>query len=72
MASARTAHLAVLARKPDDGRETATTKPCLSKQHSEPEWAAAYPHIQRLYVQKRRKLRYVMEYMEEKYNFQAT
>jgi hypothetical protein len=75
MASAHNAHLAVLARrpaKPDDGRETASTKPCLSKQRSESEWAAVYPHIQRLYVHKRRKLRYVMEYMEEKYNFQAT
>jgi hypothetical protein len=75
MASAHTARLAVLAcrlAKPDDRCQTASTKPCLSKQRSESEWAAVFPHIQRLYVHKRWKLRCVMEHMEEKYNFQAT
>ncbi|SPN96801.1 uncharacterized protein DNG_00321 [Cephalotrichum gorgonifer] len=40
--------------------------------HTEAEWASVYPHIQRMYIQERRKLRYVMAQMEEKYGFKAT
>lgn len=36
------------------------------------DWDALYPEIQRLYVRERRKLRYVMQYVETKYGFKAT
>ncbi|KAH8674200.1 hypothetical protein BX600DRAFT_457190 [Xylariales sp. PMI_506] len=38
----------------------------------EEDWAAAYPHIERMYMRERRKLRYVMKRMEEQYNFRAS
>ncbi|KFZ09253.1 hypothetical protein V502_08846 [Pseudogymnoascus sp. VKM F-4520 (FW-2644)] len=75
MASVHTVRLAALACRPPklgDGRETASTKPCRDTQHSEAEWEAVYPHILQLYMHQRRKLRYVMRHMEEKYNFHAT
>ncbi|KAB5577480.1 hypothetical protein GE09DRAFT_1183367 [Coniochaeta sp. 2T2.1] len=40
--------------------------------HSDSEWRALYPEIERLYVRERRKLRYVMQYMEREYGFKAT
>lgn len=40
--------------------------------HSDVEWAALYPEIQRLYVRERRKLRYVMQCMESEHGFKAT
>ncbi|KAK9364495.1 hypothetical protein V1509DRAFT_50041 [Lipomyces kononenkoae] len=67
--------LAVLASKPTDShrtRETTSATPAQHKAHSELEWAAMYPHIQRLYVYERRKLRYVIAHIKEKYNFYAT
>ena len=77
MASAH-APLPVLACKPvasghqvQTGLATAVRKP-KPKPHTEAEWAAVYPHIQRLYMHERRKLRYVMAHMKEKYSFQAT
>ena len=36
------------------------------------EWAAFYPEIERLYVHERRKLRYVMQYMEREHGLKAT
>ncbi|CAK7212613.1 hypothetical protein SCUCBS95973_001523 [Sporothrix curviconia] len=43
---------------------------CLT--HSDAEWTAAYPEIERLYVRERRKLRHVMQYMESRHRFKAT
>ncbi len=36
------------------------------------EWAAMYYEIERLYVRERRKLRYIMQYMEREHGFKAT
>ncbi|RVX68497.1 hypothetical protein B0A52_07921 [Exophiala mesophila] len=36
------------------------------------EWASFYPELERLYVRERRKLRYVMMYMERKHGFKAS
>lgn len=36
------------------------------------EWAALYSEIGRLYVRERRKLRYIMQYMEREHGFKAT
>ncbi|KAF4977924.1 hypothetical protein FZEAL_5629 [Fusarium zealandicum] len=47
-------------------------KPGLPVHHSDKEWAAVYPHIERMYVRERRKLKYVMVMMEEEYSFKAT
>lgn len=40
--------------------------------HTDAEWAALYPDIERLYFRERRKLRHVMMYMEHKHGFKAT
>jgi hypothetical protein len=40
--------------------------------HRDVEWAALYSDIERLYVRERRKLRYVMQYMESEHGFKAT
>jgi len=47
-------------------------KPQVVMTHSDVEWAALYPDIERLYVRERRKLRYVMQYMESEHSFKAT
>jgi hypothetical protein len=60
-----------LAAKPAP-KSTPLKKPSLSIHHSEEEWEAVRPVIERLYTRERRKLRYVMEIMEEKHNFKAT
>jgi hypothetical protein len=65
--------LAVIAPRP----RSTTTEPGekirnLETHHSAKEWDTAYPHIERLYVQQRKKLRHVMEIMEEDYDFTAT
>jgi hypothetical protein len=65
-------HLAVLVAKPDPRPATTSTMSTTATQHTELEWAAVYPHILRLYVHERRKLRYVVTFMEQKYNFLAT
>lgn len=44
----------------------------VSLTHSDAEWTAAYPEIERLYVHERRKLRHVMQYMEQEHNYSAT
>ncbi|KAK5053800.1 hypothetical protein LTR84_001762 [Exophiala bonariae] len=36
------------------------------------EWMAVYPEIERLYIRERRKLRYIMQYMEKTHGFKAT
>jgi hypothetical protein len=40
--------------------------------YNESEWAAMYLEIERLYVHERRKLRYVIQYMEREHGFKAT
>jgi hypothetical protein len=60
--------LAALPSKP----ESTPLEPALPTHHSEKEWAAVYLHIERMYVRERRKLRYVMQKMEEEYRFRAT
>ncbi|KAF5006205.1 hypothetical protein FDECE_7364 [Fusarium decemcellulare] len=65
--------LAMLAPRPEMKAPPLTKrKPNLPIHHSDQEWTAAYPHIERMYVKERRKLRYVMETMEQEYNFKAT
>ncbi|KAK5225520.1 hypothetical protein LTR72_003423 [Exophiala xenobiotica] len=44
--------------------------PQLVPTHSQ--WAAMYSEIERLYVRERRKLRYIMQYMEREHGFKAT
>jgi len=36
------------------------------------EWAAMYPEIERLYIRERRKLRHVVQVMQQKHGFKAT
>lgn len=36
------------------------------------DWATMYDDIERLYVRERRKLRYVMQFVETKYRFKVT
>jgi hypothetical protein len=47
-------------------------KPKPVQMHSELEWAALYPEMERLYVRERRKLRYVMQCMASEHDFNAT
>ncbi|SPJ71848.1 uncharacterized protein FTOL_01576 [Fusarium torulosum] len=61
-----------LAAKPAPKSTPPLKKPSLSIHHSEEEWEAVRPIIERLYARERRRLRYVMEIMEEKHNFKAT
>lgn len=78
MDSSRDSGLAVLAPRPvptssnNAARVTASQRSAVPEYHTAAEWAAMYPYIQRMYVQERRKLRYVMRHMEEKYGFRAT
>jgi hypothetical protein len=39
---------------------------------TEQDWTALYSVIQRLYIRERRKLRYVMRYMEDEHGLKAT
>ncbi len=48
------------------------TERVLEIQHGDKEWRAVYPHLERMYVRERRKLRYVMAKMEDTYGFKAT
>ncbi|WZH43951.1 Clr5 domain-containing protein [Fusarium acuminatum] len=63
---------APLAAKPASNTKPPPKKSSLSIHHSEAEWEVVRPVIERLYTQERRKLRCVMEIMEEKHNFKAT
>lgn len=78
MDSSRASGLAVLAPRPVSAssnnavRAAASQRPAVAEYHTAAEWAVMYPHIQRMYVQERHKLRYVMRHMEEKYGFRAT
>mgnify|MGYP004716886111 CR=1 FL=1 len=64
--------LATLAVRPATRVTTSHKATNLPVHHSDNEWEAVYPIIERLYVRERRKLRHVMEIMEEKHNFKAT
>ena len=71
MASGSVQQLPVLAPHPTGG-SVGTPRKTSTGQRTEEEWAVVYPHIERMYVRERRKLRYVMNKMEEHYNFHAT
>jgi hypothetical protein len=62
----------ILASRPSWPVASIAPKPKLVLTHSDPEWAALYPEMERLYVRERRKLRYVMQYMESEHSFKAT
>lgn len=78
MDSSRASGLVVLAPRPvptssnNAARAAASQRPAVAEYHTAAEWAAMYPYIQTMYVQERRKLRYVMRHMEEKHGFRAT
>jgi hypothetical protein len=61
-----------LAPRPGGVVVSIATKPQAAMTHSDVEWAALYPDLERLYVRERRKLRYVMQYMESEHSFKAT
>ncbi|KAI0128766.1 Clr5 domain-containing protein [Xylariales sp. AK1849] len=42
------------------------------RQHSDAQWLAMFPHIQRLYMQEERPLKEVVSLMEQRYGFKAT
>jgi aspartate oxidase len=42
------------------------------KQNTKDRWLDMYPHIERLYIRERRKLRHVMSYMEREHHFIAS
>jgi hypothetical protein len=62
----------ILAPRPGGLVALIAPKPKPALVHSDVEWAALYPEIERLYVRERRKLRYVMRYMESEHGFKAT
>ncbi|CAM1505163.1 Fc.00g108000.m01.CDS01 [Cosmosporella sp. VM-42] len=61
-----------LAPRPSVPQKSSVPRECLIKQHSDAEWEVAYPHIERMYMRERRKLRHVMKKMEEEYAFEAS
>jgi Clr5 domain len=61
-----------LAPRPGGVVASIVHKPPAVLMHSDVEWTALYPNIERLYVRERRKLRYVMQYMESEHSFKAT
>ncbi|KAF4957174.1 hypothetical protein FGADI_3239 [Fusarium gaditjirri] len=62
----------LLAAKAPSTPPSPQNKPSLSVHHGEAEWTAVYPIIERLYMKDRRKLRHIMQIMEEKHNFKAS
>ena len=60
------------ARQRGESFSSATTPSRLALVHHEWEWVARYSEIERLYINERRKLRYVMQYMEREHGFRAT
>ncbi|KAI1052901.1 hypothetical protein LB506_009906 [Fusarium annulatum] len=62
----------LLAAKPLSDPPSPPNKPVISMHHGEAEWTAVYPIIERLYMKDRRKLRHIMQIMEEKHNFKAS
>ncbi len=73
MPASNDSQYAALAPCPDSPPEAWSTGEGLSvRRHDKRDWAAMYPHIERLYVQERRKLQDVMKYMKDSYGFEAT
>ncbi|KAF5570928.1 hypothetical protein FPHYL_874 [Fusarium phyllophilum] len=62
----------LLAAKPPFDPPSPPNKPIISLHHGEAEWTAVYPIIERLYMKDRRKLRHIMQIMEENHNFKAS
>ncbi|KAF5236458.1 hypothetical protein FANTH_11260 [Fusarium anthophilum] len=62
----------LLAAKPPSDPPSPPNKPNTPLHHGEAEWTAVYPIIERLYMKDRRKLRHIMQIMEEKHNFKAS
>ena len=58
---------------PSDGlTRTLPAMPQPQKVPTPKDWAMRYNEIEHLYVRERRKLRYIMQYMEREYGFKAT
>ncbi|KAI8630636.1 hypothetical protein F5Y19DRAFT_483964 [Xylariaceae sp. FL1651] len=65
--------LPVLAPRPEAKSATLSTpRPPSALIHTDSEWLAIYPEIERMYVRERRKLRYIMHFIEREHNFKAT
>lgn len=64
--------LPILAPRPGDPGASITPRPLPPVMYNESQWAAVYPEIEKLYIHQRRKLRYVMQYMEKEHGFRAT
>jgi len=67
--------LAAMDSKPLVPRSTRHVAPAVPEPQAMPthgEWAAMYPDIERLYVRERRKLRHVVQVMQQKHGFKAT
>lgn len=64
--------LPMLAPRPRNSVTFLTPGPQPALMYNELEWAAMYPEIERLYVRERRKLRYVIQYLEREHRFKAT
>lgn len=62
----------LLAPRPGWSGTHVTPRPQLVLTHCESEWAALRPQIERMYIQERRKLRYLMQKMESEHGFKAT
>ncbi|KAF1850820.1 uncharacterized protein K460DRAFT_400862 [Cucurbitaria berberidis CBS 394.84] len=62
----------ILAPRPNPLAASVVSKSQPALTHTDSEWAASYHIIERLYVNERRKLRYVMQYMENEHGFKAT
>ncbi len=60
------------APRPGESTVPLTPGPRLALVHNDLEWAANYSEIERLYIHERRKLRYVVQYMEKEHGFKAT
>jgi hypothetical protein len=61
-----------LAPRPPREALGATRRQYLNLQHSEDEWTAMYPHLERKYVRERKRLRHVISEMQEIHGFKAT
>lgn len=58
---------------PRPGRPVASTlKPQHKLTHTDSEWVDLRPEMERLYVHERRRLKYVMQYMESEHGFMAS
>ncbi|KAK3326131.1 hypothetical protein B0H66DRAFT_550148 [Apodospora peruviana] len=63
---------ALAPRRPNCPVTSNESTPAPPLSHTAQEWTAMYPEIKRLYVHERRRLQYVMRYMEREHGFKAT